>query len=265
MGLFDRFKKKPLHSTAVINFEELLKKSATEPAFRAEFYARLLAEDIYVITANTDGREGSYTVEKDTVINLATFEDGKIPIFTSIERIFDKNIIKDEVRYMKMKCANLFSFAKGVTFILNPYSDYGKELLPEEVDAITNGTILTKKMRQMTIEKDTKIMIGQPAIYPTELVNSLTRLFMERPAVGAAYLGWIHDPASGQEPHYIFGIETDDYNSIIAEIGPVVDAYLIGTFADFIQIKKGEGLSDYFFRQTTPFYLNGKANLTRVP
>ncbi len=39
----------------------------------------------------------------------------------------NKDIVKEEVEYMQMKGKNLFDFAKGATFLLNPYSDYGKE------------------------------------------------------------------------------------------------------------------------------------------
>jgi hypothetical protein len=31
---------------------------------------------------------------------------------------------------MEMTGENLFDLAKGATFLLNPYSEYGKELLP---------------------------------------------------------------------------------------------------------------------------------------
>lgn len=38
----------------------------------------------------------------------------------------------------------MFGLAKGATFILNPYSDYNKELIPEEIENLLNGTIYDK-------------------------------------------------------------------------------------------------------------------------
>lgn len=35
----------------------------------------------------------------------------------------------------------MFQVVKGVKFILNPYSVYGKELIPEEIESLLNGTI----------------------------------------------------------------------------------------------------------------------------
>ncbi len=49
-----------------------------------------------------------------------------MPIFTTTDRIFDKGIVKEQVRFLQMKASNLFEIAKGTTFILNPYSDLAK-------------------------------------------------------------------------------------------------------------------------------------------
>lgn len=257
MGLLDIFKKKQKGqvNNDSLTLEQLLQKSATEPAFRAEFYKRLFTDQVVVITQNSNLTEGNQTLQQYTSINIVSYPDGKIPVFTSTNRIFDKGVVKEQVEYVQMKGENLFRLAKGAIFLLNPYSDYGKELFPDEIERLLNGTILTDTAKTLTIEKETQIQIGQPAKYPTDIVNSLKKLFSERPNVRTAYLGWIFNPQSGEPPHYIFGLDVDgDLQNLTQEAGFTAKQFLKQhEFVDFIKIDKS-GISNYFLKQTEPFY-----------
>lgn len=140
MGLFDIFKKKPDHQTSNgLTLDALVQKAATEPAYRAEFYKRLLSDELVVLTKKSGLPDGNQILKQDTQVNIVSYIDGKIPVFTSTEKIFDKGLVKEKVEYIQMKGENLFGLAKGATFILNPYSDYGKELLPDEVERMLSG------------------------------------------------------------------------------------------------------------------------------
>lgn len=257
MGLFKPLRKKQdVQTNQRLTLEQLLQKAANEPAFRAEFYKRLLTDELVVITHNSNLHEGNQTLQQDTSVNIVSYDDGKIPVFTSTERIFDKGVVKEQVEYMQMTGENLFGLAKGATFILNPYSDYGKEFLPNEIESLLNGTILTDKSKTLTIEKETQVQIGQPAKYPTDMVNSLKKLFSERPNVKAAYLGWIYNPESAEPPHYIFALDADgDLQNLTQEAGFTAKSFLEEhEFLDFIKIERNGGISDYFLKQTKPFY-----------
>ena len=257
MVLFDFFKKKQNEqpNDGNLNLEQLLQKAATEPAFRTEFYKRLLTDELVVITQNSSLREGNQSLQKDTSVNIVSYPDGKIPVFTSTDRIFDKGVVKEQVEFIQMKGENLFGLVKGATFLLNPYSEYGKELLPDEIERLLNGTILNDTAKTLTIEKETIVQIGQPAKYPTEIINSLRKLFSERPNVKAAYLGWIFNPDSGEPPHYIFGLDVDgDIQNLTQEAGYTAKQFLEQhEFVDFIKIDKS-GISNYFLKETEPFY-----------
>ena len=141
MGIFNFFKKKKTDSTFPENeLEEMLMKSTSDVSARKYFYQKLLWNQLYVLTGK-HSEEGVRTLEENTTVEFVTFENGQIPIFTSTNRIFDKGIIKEEVAYMSLKGQDLFGVAKGATFILNPYSHYGKELIPQEIENLMNGTI----------------------------------------------------------------------------------------------------------------------------
>lgn len=146
MGIFDIFKKKKTDSTFPENeLEQCLMHAASGISAQKEFYQKLLWNQLFVLTAGHEASdEGIQTLEKDTTVQFVTFEEGQIPVFTSTNRIFDKGVIKEEVSYMSLKGQDLFGVAKGATFILNPYSNYGKELIPEEIENLMNGTIYDK-------------------------------------------------------------------------------------------------------------------------
>lgn len=253
MDLLKFLRKKKTYS-----FEELLKKAAKEPAYRSEFIKKILTEKLVVITKEPSGPEGYSIAQKDTSINILSLPDGSIPVFTSTERIFDKGVIKEQVNFLECKGEDLLNMVKGSQLILNPYSDYGKKFTPEEVQSLLNGTYFDRNVQQVTVKKATKVAIGQPAVYPTEMVKSLVKLFSNKSEVAAAYVGWIHDPASGDPPHYILAIKvTADWENINREVGFTAQQFLGATeIIDIIQIKgKGSFLNDYFVN-INPFYLS---------
>ncbi|MFI5139002.1 MAG: enhanced serine sensitivity protein SseB C-terminal domain-containing protein [Sphingobacteriales bacterium] len=255
MNLFNFLKKRKQHS-----FEELLKKAADEPAYRAEFIKRILTEKLAVITKGPSGPEGYSIAQKDTLINIFTFPDGRIPIFTSVDRIFDKGIIKEQVNFLECKGEDLFNLVKGAKLIMNPYSDYGKEFSPEETQRLLNGTYFDDNVKQITFDKPTMVRIGQPAKYPTEIVKSLVKLFSVKPDVIAAYLGWIHDPSSNVPPHYIFAIEAKgDWGNVSQAAGFTAQQFLDPSeIIDIIQITGKGGFEDYFITSTKPFYTTSR-------
>ncbi len=252
MGLFDFFKKKPSNGATQTELEVLLRKAMVDSSFRTEFYKKLLTEDLIIITANVGLPEGDQILQKDTSINIVSLRDGKVPVFTSTDRIFDKGVIKKQVNYLAVKGEDLFNFTEGSTLLLNPYSDFNKELLPNEIQELLSGRIFHGLTGNMTVKKDTRIVIGQPAKYPSEIANALSQLFADEPSVRAAYLGLIKYPDMGEQPRYVFCIDTDgDDKDITEKAGRKVQPYLkSGEFADFVS---KDSLGDYF-KTVPPFY-----------
>jgi hypothetical protein len=255
MAIFDFLKKKEDQADENVSLEEALKRAAGEPAYRKVFYEKLLTEKLVVITDGPSQGAEEGMLEAGSSVNIVSFPDGKVPVFTSTDRIFDKGIIKEHVPYMEMIGADLFTLAVNTTFILNPYSDYGKELLEHEIKSLLDGSIFgpTKKI---VIEKDTQVRIGQPAVYPAEIVASLKLLFIKHEQVTAAYLGWIHNPETEDPPHYIFAIEgSGDLQPIMHEAGFIAEGHLgKEQIVDFIRLDGSTGIEGYFKEHTQPFY-----------
>lgn len=252
MGLFDFLKKKVANNNTVNELEILLKKATSDPSKREEFYRRLLSDQLFILSDGIGLAVGEKVLEKDTSVKIVSFEDGKIPVFTSTERIFDKGVIKEQVNYVAVKGEDLFNFTMGATFLLNPYSDYSKELLSEEIKILLSGTIFHSLTRNITIQKETNVLVGQPAIYPTDIIHALIRLLEGEAAVRAAYLGWIKDPNTDEPPHYVFCIDADgDTRLLNDKAGKLVQQFLkSGEFVDFVS----KGSLGGYFDTIAPFY-----------
>ncbi len=107
------------------------------------------------------------------------------------------------------------------------------------------------------IQKETKVLLGQPANYPSEMVSALTTLLAKHSAVKAAYLCLMHDPSSDEKPSIVVGFDGDkDLSEAMKEAGSVaVDTAPKGELVDFVALKKGEsGISDYMYKSVKPFY-----------
>jgi len=254
MRIFDIFKKKK--TVENLNLEELLEHAANQPAHLAAFYKQLLSENVLVIDQNSDIGNGPQILKEDSLVRFAAFPDGTIPIFTSVERIFDEGIMNKEISYMRIKGKDLFEIADGATFVLNPYSNFSKELIPVEIKKLLTGEIFSNIHSTFVIEQETAVQISQPENFPTEIISSLKILFANKKNVNAAYLGWIFNPADNEPAHYIIGIDAyGDFQDVINEAGFTIKQFLSrNEFIDFIKIDKNEKLGIYFLTKTQPFY-----------
>ena len=257
--LFNKSKPEPTEIAAepALPLEELLKLAASDASRRAEFYQRILSDDLVALTNGTAFPEGAHVATEATRIQLRALPNGLIPIFTATERIFDGGVIKEQVDTIQLKGEDLFAMTRGARLVLNPYSGYGKEFLPEEVERMLDGTIMAPVHSQIRVEKETQVLIGQPSVYPTEMVDALKTLFATKEGVAAAYVAWIDNPESGDGPHYIFGVSVlpgVEIDPLMHDAGATVQHFdKPGGIVDFVVVDDQGGLSNYFL-QTEPFY-----------
>lgn len=154
MGLFDIFKSKKendaedlnttdqlVGNTDDLSLDELLEMTVKDPAYKGAFYKRILTDEIIVISVNVNVSDGYQYLEVGTSVELFSLEDGSIPLFTTIDRIFDNGIVKDDVEFLKMSGTDLFSVAQGEKFIVNPHSDYHKKISAATVETLLDSDL----------------------------------------------------------------------------------------------------------------------------
>ena len=248
-----------MHPINENKLENLLRLAADEPAHRPEFYTLLMESDVFVLgTTGQPGAGGAITLEAGDRIQIKHWEkqDGSpiIPFFTSLD-VLQKSL-ENEEPYLAMPARSLFELTQGAQLVINPHSEYGKEFLPPEIEhLLSNG--VNQAAAQRTVEKETSVLMGQPANYPTHMVDSLCQLLAKHSHVKKAYLALMHDASVDEKPHLIIGIEASgDIEKVIREAGVVAaDSAPDGEAVDLYRVNADDsGLSQYFIHDTTPFY-----------
>lgn len=230
-------------------------KAATEPAHRAQFYRDFLESEIFILPVGDLPEVHNGVLEAESKLSLQHIEvNGKtvLPFFTSLPRL--QSVIDEEREFIKLGVRAFLEMTKGAPLLLNPGSDYGKEFFPDEVSRLLDGTIFQPSERHV-VEQDTQIMLGHPAKYPTQLVESLQRLYPKQPKVRAAYLAQCFNPSRDEEPGLLVALDTaaGDWDSIVAESGICAQGLTPDHHhVDFIQLQQS-GLESYFSK-TKPFY-----------
>ena len=242
------------------DLERSLVNAANDPAFAPQFYRDLARADLFIIQHGKQSPEKAeriITVKKGERIKIHNIEyKGKphVPIFSSLTRL--RATLDSTVTYLKINALALLELTKGSPLLLNPGSDYGKEITVEEAALILDGSIWQPRER-FVAQKETQVMIGEPANYPVELVAALTGLFKNKKQVKRAWLAHFLNPERDKHPHTLIAIETTgSYDEIAAEVGIVAsNANMPDPPLDIIQITGREGgVEDYFLKKAKPFY-----------
>ena len=240
------------------DLERKLMLAADNPASRPEFYKALMEADVFVIGSTDSEGQGGATIPAGAKLSIVNWEknDGTpvIPFFTSLEAL--QRALKEESRYVALPAKNFFEITLGSVLALNPASPYSKEFFPNEVQTLLE-TGMNYAPKTRVVQKETKVLLGQPANFPAEMVSALTVLLAKHSAVKAAYLCLMHDPSSSEKPSLVIGFEGEkDLSEAIKEAGSVAaDTAPKGELVDFVVLKRSEsGISDYMFKSVKPFY-----------
>lgn len=248
--------------------ERALARAVDEPASRPDFCRMLLESKVFTIGHTDASGDGRGLIPAGAIIALVNFEksDGTrfVPFFTSLEAL--QRAVREEVRYLAMPASSFFEITRGATVVLNPGVNYGKEFLPDEVDALL-AVGVNHIAGQRVISKEVEVQLGQPSKYPTRMVCSLSKLLEKHPRVRAAYVCLMHDPSTSPAPVLLVGIEGDgDLGVACREVGAVAaETVPSGEAVDVTRVQKGDaGVSGYFIDSVKPFYERSWATRLRA-
>ena len=236
--------------------EKALVRAVKEPHAAPDFYRLLLASDLLVL-GSVEGHESAtdvFSVAPGGKVSLVTgVKDGGqyLPVFSSLVRMQD--YVKQESKYLSVNGRALLDLTRGAPVILNPASEYGKELTPEQVRQLLDGP--GAKIRTI---------VGE-AVYPAALVEMLTRLFATRPEIETAWMIQVAFADRPQEPHPLIGIETAsqsaDWPSLMQAIETAAQASVPGLMFDVQRVDRYNpaGMTSALL-QAEPFYRRAAAN-----
>lgn len=239
----------------VNDLERSLMKAATDPSARPQFYRDLLAADIFVVNGGSDLNVQNNVVQQGSQLMIQQIEmNGKscLPVFTSLQRL--QQFIRSEARYLQLKARDFFEITNGAHVFLNPGFAYGKEFLPQEIAQMLDGSIFKPSQTHVT-QKETQVLIGQPAVYPAKLVKALSDYFAGKKQVNRAYLVQFFNPETDEKPHLLIGIDAGtDYEKVVGDAGLISSEVMgKGEIIDFMRLGDS-GLSRHMIEQARPFY-----------
>jgi hypothetical protein len=239
--------------------EHALIAAGTDASVRPTFYRLLLESPLYAIDTTLDAtgsshEEGIRIAGPNETLPLQALElDGKphVAVFSSLPRL--KHVLTGARHYVSMDGRALLQAVRGSHVVLNPGSEYGKVLVPEEIEAVLAGPPLGAQPHH--VSAGTRIRLGHPARFPHPLVDALQPVLRKTKSVRAAYLALIHEPESSVPPHIVIGVDHDgDWNSFLQTATAVArDVECANPPIDFIEIDGGP-VAGYLVAQTKPFY-----------
>jgi hypothetical protein len=234
--------------------ERALVQAVKNPTTAPDFYRLLLESDLLVL-GTAEGQEGAvdqFSLAPGSRLNLVTgLKDGHqyLPVFSSLVRMQD--YVKQDSKYLSMKGRDLLELTRGAPVILNPASEYGKELTAEEVGQLLNPVQRSGPPRTVIGEAD----------YPMPLVEALNRVFAARPEVEGAWMIQVTFADRAQEPHPLVGVETDnksDFRQLVDAIQQEAENAVPGLVFDVQRIDRHtpNSLTEALL-QVPPFFTRG--------
>jgi len=131
--------------TPANELEQALVRAATEPAARPEFYRRLLAAQLFIVTEEGRGAEGQTSREAAADAAFITWESPAgpyVPLFSSRARV-------DEIARLRERTYGFVALPGKAAFarlakekraaFLNPGFASGKQFVPDVIDRLAGG------------------------------------------------------------------------------------------------------------------------------
>jgi len=230
--------------------EARLAAAATDPARIPEFVEALLESTVIVAGVvdppSDDGRQSA------TLAPLVNGNGESVqPFFTSEDRLNETlaAIPGYQSQWIALPCRVLWEMTRGTALLLNPNSDYGKEFLPGEIAQILDGKAV---MTPTVIEKETPVLIGQPAVVPPGMVDALVGLFARYTEVDSAFLGWKATPETRDESYLVVIVGPPNTRATVsAELGTTLVTYSLVHPIDVMFAEPG---ASHLLSEIDPFY-----------
>lgn len=243
MGFFDflkNFKSKD-------ELAKALQKAFKDISLRPAFYNMLLETDIFVLIYGNNLPTGIHAFNEGDKVNIIRMNDKKIPVFSSKEKIFENNIIKEGVTFASIRGRDFLKMTKGETLILNPYSKFKKELPPEEIGSMLEGNLPGMQTEPIIFENQSEVIVGLPAERPREMIESIKAYCSGKPEIESVYLAIFRLPENDEKPRFIIAVDAPgNLSEIFGDITRTVKQHLYEGEAVDLTPLQGSSFEDYF-------------------
>ncbi|GAA4385164.1 enhanced serine sensitivity protein SseB C-terminal domain-containing protein [Hymenobacter koreensis] len=234
--------------------EEAMLRAAQEPDMRLVFYHELLQAQLLVLTVQPEGTApGEVIITEGTEVQLHVLHDGRIPVFSSEERIYEGGAQPTEVHFLRIQGDALFRMVAAAECVLNPFSPFGKLLVAQELDDLLSGRIFGQPEGQ----EAPQVQLHPVTELPEGMAQDLQQFCAAHAHIKASHLAVMQLAGQQAPPRLLlaFDVEGDDMD-FLQELGPVLKNYLSEQDAiDVVRLSPdpNEPLTQYF-NQQEPLY-----------
>lgn len=215
----------------------------------------LLPMQLKGINKEDQEKQGEVKLNKGAIMEFAALADNNneewAAAFTDwveFEKAYDKNIWKGNI----VTYDDLLSISKEMKGIVINYrgiplrlSDQNKKVI-EEYRKRRNSN--DTKVKEDVIEKETKIILGEPKEYPSEMIESIKKYMKKEKSIKKAYLRlMIKD---NTQSHLIIVDAEGNKDAVFREIANVAVNHSKGMFVDIVDVN---GFEDTI-KSIEPFY-----------
>lgn len=242
------------------DLERALVRAADDASARAPFFEQLLDAELTLALVESRGSKGSgggYEVPEVMSDDVAF-----VPVFTADSRV-EAMFGFEKMMKVRQTFRQILEQIDGANFVLNPGSDYGREIMEEDVQAMLAGDF-AKAAESDDFAADGGFdqeeealpqVVGRPSPQPTHLVKPLVKLFGGLREVRAVYLAQSLFPDAQGLKRLVIGIECDgDIDVVLDHVGEVLDDVAKPSdVIDFVPVP-GSPLDGYFAKDNQPIY-----------
>jgi len=236
--------------------EETLLHAATIPEARPLFYRALLEEEVLVVLHPKEGIEpGEVAPTEGMEIQLQVLNDGKIPVFTSLQRISDGSVDLETLSYLRLRGLDLFQMVQGADCALNPFSPVGKLLLAPELAELLAGSLTAAP--QEGGPQDMQVTLAPAGDEHSALTEALRAYCADNANIESAYIAQMQIQGSPEPPRLLLALHaTDNDPAFLEQLGPIVQGTIEGQQTLDIMLidpNSDEPINQYF-QQAEPVY-----------
>lgn len=201
--------------------------------------------------------EGIVTLKKDTIMQFAGVEgeDGTswLPAFTDwteFEKVYDKNVWSgniatyDDLLALSKNMKGIVINYKGIPLSIG---ENNKKMIEEYKREKENPK--SPSINEHTVKKDVQVMIGDPAEYPTKMIEGIKGYMKKQKAIKKAYLRLM---IKDNEKSYLIIVDFDgEKEEIFKGIANAAASYSNGMLIDMVGI---DNWSKDVVKDIEPFY-----------
>lgn len=243
------------------DLERALVQAAEDPAARVPFLKMLLDGELSLALINSGGASGAgYEVPE------VTHEDASfVPVFSADSRV-GSMFGREKMMIVRQSFRQIIDQMDGANFVLNPGSDYGREVYAEDVAAMLKGDFEAaaetddfepRQGDEGGEDDDLPKAVGRATPAPIHLTKPLAKLFATLPQVRTAHIAQAIFESPDGIKRLVMGVATEpgaDVDDVFDRIGEVLDEVARPSdVIDFVPVP-GSPLDGYFERDAAPFY-----------